>query len=117
MPRFIVSLIVFAGLSLAADVTGTWYFAVELSVGSGSPTLVLKQEGNKVTGTYSGTLGEAPVKGNVDGDKVEIMFETETAGQKFKVTYTGTVKDDKEMSGKVAYGEIGEGTFTAKKKE
>lgn len=116
MKRLFFLSILAAGI-VAADVTGTWHVAVELGVGSGSPTFVLKQQGTKITGTYSGTLGEAPISGKLEGDKIEITFEAETAGQKFKVVYTGTVKDSKEMAGTVVYGELSDGTFTAKKKE
>ena len=34
---------------------------------------MLKQSGEQLTGTYSGALGEAQVKGSVKGDKVEIL--------------------------------------------
>jgi hypothetical protein len=102
---------------LAADVTGTWIFDVELSVGSGSPTFVLKQEGDKLTGTYSGSLGESPVTGKVEGDKIELSFEINTEGQKLKAVYTGTIKSDTEMAGKADYGGVGEGTWTAKKRK
>lgn len=101
----------------AADVTGTWYAAVELSAGSGAPTLTFDQKGNKITGKYSGTLGDVPLAGVIDGNKIEFSFEAEASGQKFKVVYSGTLKNDKEMEGKVVYGELGDGTFTAKKKE
>jgi hypothetical protein len=101
-----------------ADVTGTWYCTVDLPSGSGSPTLVLKQENDKITGTYSGTLGETAVQGTIAGDKVQISFEAEAGGQKFKVTYDATLKNDnKEMEGKVIYGDLGEGAFSARKKE
>jgi hypothetical protein len=101
----------------AADVTGTWNFAVELGVGSGSPIFVFKQQGDKITGTYSGTLGEAPVTGKIEGDKIEFSFEANAAGEKFRAVYKGVVKNGNTMQGTVDYGQVGDGTFTAKKKE
>jgi hypothetical protein len=103
--------------ALAADVTGTWNFAVELGVGSGNPTFVLKQQGEKITGTYSGTLGEAPVTGKIEGDNIEFWFEADAAGEKFRASYKGVVKNGNTIEGKVVYGGLGDGTFTAKKKE
>lgn len=103
--------------AFATDVTGTWNLAVELSVGSGNPLIVLRQEGEKLTGTYSGTLGEAPVTGKIEGDKIEFWFEAEAQGQRFRATYKGVVKDGKTIEGTVDYAGIGDGTFTAKKKE
>jgi len=41
------------------DVTGKWTFTVETGAGSGTPTMTFKQEGEKLTGHYSGQLGEA----------------------------------------------------------
>lgn len=118
MNRLSLLFLFFAPFLWGADVTGTWYCTVELPAGSGSPTLVLKQEGEKITGTYSGTLGDAAVQGTISGDKVEIFFDAEAGGQKFKVTYSATLQNnDKEMEGKVIYGDLGEGAFSARKKE
>jgi hypothetical protein len=103
--------------ALAADVTGTWNMAVELSVGSGNPTVVLKQQGEKLTGTYTGTLGEAPVSGKIEEDKIEFWFEAEAGGQKLRVTYKGVVKNGNSMQGTVDYSGVGDGTFTGRKKE
>jgi hypothetical protein len=118
MNRLSLLFLLSASLLRGADVTGTWYCTVDLPAGSGSPTLVLKQEGEKITGTYSGTLGEMAVQGTVSGDKVEISFDTEAGGQKFKVIYNAILKNnDKEMEGRVIYGNLGEGVFSARKKE
>jgi hypothetical protein len=115
--RFPLAVILALAPALAADVTGTWNFAVELSVGSGNPTFVFRQTGEKLTGTYSGTLGEAPVTGKVEGDNIEFAFEADAAGEKFRAVYRGVIKGGKVMEGKVDYGDFGSGTFTAKKKE
>jgi hypothetical protein len=56
------------------NVTGKWSMVVETSQGSGTPTFTLKQDGNKLTGTYSGFFGEAPVTGTVKGNDVEIKY-------------------------------------------
>ncbi len=42
-------------------------------------------------------------------------FRPRSTGNAVKVTYTGTVDKD-TMKGKVAFGDLGEGTFTGKKK-
>src|SRR6266436_1508120 len=55
---------------LAADISGTWEFTVETSQGSGSPSFEFKQDGEKLTGTYSGMFGKAPISGTVKGDKL-----------------------------------------------
>ena len=42
----------------ARDVTGKWTMALEMSQGTATPTLELKQDGEKLTGTYTGRYGE-----------------------------------------------------------
>ncbi len=95
------------------SVTGTWNMSVETSAGSGSPTFVLKQENDTlITGTYSGQLGEAPVKGTIKGNDIRLEFSI--SGN--LIEYTGTIDGD-TMKGKVKLGSMAEGTFTGKRKE
>jgi hypothetical protein len=96
-----------------SKITGTWNMSVETSAGSGTPTFVLKQEGDTlITGTYSGQLGEAPVKGTIKGNDVRLEFNI--SGN--LIEYTGTVDGD-NMKGRVKLGSMAEGTFTGKRKE
>lgn len=114
MKRFFL-LMALAAAAIAADLNGTWHLAVEADIGSGTPTFTFKQAGDKLTGTYSGALGEAPVTGTVDGEKVRFSFEIAPAGDKITVVYSGTV-DGKKMKGTVQFGGLGQGTFTGEKK-
>jgi hypothetical protein len=108
----IFSLILCALTLTAADISGTWSASVELDAGSGTATFVLKQEGDHLSGSYSGALGEAKVTGSVKGDDVEWMFETEDAG---KVVYKGKLEGASKIKGTAEYGQLGKGTFTADK--
>jgi hypothetical protein len=99
----------------AADVTGTWQFDVQTSEASGSPTFQLRQDGQKLTGTYQGMLGKADVRGTVKGAQVVIEFETEALGTKETVRYTGKLEGTDKISGKVTLG-ARSGTFTGRKK-
>jgi hypothetical protein len=110
--RKLIALLLLSVAAWAADLSGTWTAAVVLDAGQGTATFVFKQSGNKLAGTYSGTLGKADVTGTVDGNKVEWSFENSDAG---KVTYTGTLDGDKKIKGNVVYGQLGGGTFTAEK--
>jgi hypothetical protein len=101
-----------AGLAVAADITGKWTANVVLNAGSGAPTLEFKQDGEKLTGSYHGTFGDAELSGTVKGNKVEFTFGNDTA----KAVYTGTLEGGAtKMSGTVDYGQLGTGTFTAQK--
>ncbi len=98
----------------AADVTGTWIMAVETSAGSGSPTFVLVQKGDALSGSYKGLLGEAQVTGTVKGDEVTIEYKVDGQAGSLAVKYWGKT-DGKTMRGKVSLGQLGEGTFTGTK--
>ncbi len=98
----------------AGDLTGTWDGEVETSAGSGTPTLTLKQEGDKLTGTYKGQLGEFPLTGTIKGDVVEFSFKV--SGQvEGTVIYKGTVSG-KTMKGSIDLAGAATGTFKATKK-
>src|SRR5712692_4623965 len=81
-----------AAQAAKTDVTGKWVFAVETSAGSGAPTMTLKQEGEKLTGHYSGQLGEADLTGTVKGTDVSIKFTVDAQGNMLDCIYTGTVE-------------------------
>jgi hypothetical protein len=101
----------------AVDVTGAWALEVTISGGgTGTPTVTLKQDGEKLTGHYSSAvLGEHDVTGSVKGNAVTFMFEGSLEGTTVKVTYSGTADKD-TMKGTVTLGDLADGTFTAKKK-
>jgi hypothetical protein len=101
--------------ALAHDITGKWTFDVQTDAGSGAPTFTFKQEGEKLTGTYNGTFGTAPLTGTVKGDAIEFTFEATVADQKGKVTYTGKIDASGKMKGEVDYAGLGHGTWTAAK--
>ena len=110
MWRFVLGVIVSAALAMAADISGTWKVTVEIQGNTGSPTFVLKQEGDKLTGTYSGALGEAPVTGTVKGDVVEMQFESKSDQISGTVKYKGRLTGS-TMKGTVVIGDVGEGTW------
>src|SRR5579872_3219486 len=101
-----------AAVLSAADLTGTWTIDVMLDAGSGTATFVFEQKGENLSGTYAGTFGKANVNGTVKGDRIEFSFDADQVG---KVSYTGTMQGDKAAKGTVVYGQLGNGTFTAKK--
>ena len=95
--------------AFAADISGTWNAQVETDAGNGTPTFVLKQEGEKLTGTYSGALGEAKVTGTVKGQNVTIEFNAGGA-----IVYTGKLDDSgKTITGTCDLAGQASGTFKA----
>ena len=119
-PTPLVALVAIAAIVLAPSllfaahhVNGTWVLSVDLGGQGGDATFTLEEkEAGKLTGTYSGAVGEAEVTGTVDGNKVSFSFESGQAGT---VSYEGTVDGD-TMEGTCTYGELGSGTFKGAKK-
>ena len=98
--------------SQKAMVTGTWNMTVETSAGSGNPVFTLKQENDTlITGTYKGQFGEAPVKGSIKVNKINLKL---TASD-MDISYSG-IFEGNTMKGKVVFGTMGEGTFTGIRK-
>ena len=109
----------FAGALMAqtaVNLTGKWLFTVQTSAGNGTPTVTLKQEGEKLTGHYSSAqLGEAELTGTVKGSDLKFTFGTDVQGAHLEVTYTGTIESKDSLKGTVNLGGLGDGTFTAKR--
>jgi hypothetical protein len=104
-----------AAQAAKTDVTGKWAFAVETAAGSGTPTITLKQDGEKLTGHYSGQLGEADLTGTVKGQDLSFKFTVDAQGTNLDFVYTGTIESKDALKGKVSIVGLGEGTFTAKR--
>src|SRR5438552_15311783 len=119
--RLAIAVLVLSVASLAGagqakvDVTGKWVFTVETSAGAGTPTVTLKQDGEKLSGHYSSTqLGEADLTGTVKGNDVNFVFGVDVQGLHIDVTYSGTIEGKDAMKGTIKLGDLGGGTFTAK---
>ncbi len=106
-----------AGQASKTDVTGKWQFTVQTDAGTGTPTVTLKQEGEKLTGHYSSeTLGEADLTGTVKGADVKFSFNANLQGQSVPVAYAATLDGKDSMKGTIDIaGGMATGTFTAKK--
>ena len=98
------------------NITGVWSFVVETSQGSGSPTFTFTQSGENLTGTYKGQFGEAPLTGTVKGADLKFAIKINAQGQDLTLTYSGKIDSKDSMKGTVQLGELGEGTWTAKRK-
>lgn len=102
-------------LAQAPNVTGEWAFNVTTDQGGGTPVITFKQDGEKLTGTYAGQLGNAELTGTVKGNAIHFTFTLDVQGQQAPVTYDGTVEKN-TMKGKLDIGGMVTGTFTASKK-
>jgi hypothetical protein len=118
MLTFIRTVFVLAMVSISAfahDISGKWTFQVETPLGSGSPTFVFKQTGEKLTGTYNGAFGTAELTGKVAGDDIEFFFEAMIQDQKAKIVYKGKIESPDTMKGSVDFTGLGSGSWTGSK--
>ena len=91
----------------AANMTGTWNLELVTAGGTGNPVFVLKQDGEKLSGTYKGRFGEAPCTGTIKGNDFVITYDL----QGNKVIYKGKVEGDK-VSGEADLAGQASGKFT-----
>lgn len=103
------------GRAQAPSVSGAWLFTVDTGQGSGTPTIVFKQDGETLTGQYEGQLGNSDLTGTVKGAAIEFSFTINVQGQQAPVTYEGTIDRD-SMKGTMNIGGMLTGSFTAKRK-
>jgi hypothetical protein len=99
----------------ADDVSGNWDLKVETAQGTATPSITLKQQGEKLSGTYKGRMGERALEGSIKEGKIRFLVTLKFQDQEFLVTYSGTVEGN-SMSGTVQFGDAGTGKWTASRR-
>jgi hypothetical protein len=135
--KYQLLIVVLLGLSLvtagastnAIDISGMWGITIERTEEQGgtfNATLVFKQEGEKLSGNYSGRFGEHKFIGTVKENKVVFSWEgeknpTEPEGGKLPPTiiFNGTLESPTKMTGTMVpfCGERQKCKWTATKKK
>jgi len=105
------------------NLTGTWGLQYMPSRGTGGPikmSFVFKQEGEKLSGAFSGVGPNPPrqVTGAVKGNKVVFGWEAEgNRGTTFTVAFKGTIESATRMTGTVGPPFCRDCNWTATKKK
>jgi len=88
--------VVFAGVALAADISGNWSGTMQMGDNPISLTYAFKQEGEKVTGTVTTPHGDAiPLSdGKIAGDKISFYVQVDMGGTPAKFSSEGVIKGD-----------------------
>jgi hypothetical protein len=109
----VVALLLVPGLSAEpAKVAGKWNVTMELSSITGHPVVVLKQDGEKVTGTYEGRYGESQLTGTVKEKDITFTVTFVAEGMQTQGVFAGKVDGD-TMGGDVSFEGAGDGTWSA----
>ena len=104
--------------ALAADISGKWTAQVPGRNGqTREQTFNLKADGNTLTGTVSGRMGDTPIaEGKIDGDSISFTQTMEFNGNSVKLVYKGTVSGDEIKFSRTRDGGEGQAQeFTAKR--
>jgi hypothetical protein len=102
------------------DISGVWEFHVRSDNKlTGNPVFTFKQEGTRLSGQYRGLFGEAPVEGKVEGSAVRFSFVGKSQGQQAVIAYSGAIErvaGKESMSGKIDFGGLMGGSWTANRR-
>ena len=107
------------GLASAADLSGPWKLVANVAGMTVNIGCNLKQTGADLSGTCGRTDGDAPEKpaavtGKVDGSVATWSYSVTFSDMPLKLDYTGNVKSDTAMDGKISVAGM-DGTFTGTK--
>src|SRR5262245_58442843 len=110
----ILALSVFAAAVSAApaNVAGKWNVTMQLESITGHPVILLKQDGEKLTGTYEGRYGQSEIKGSVKEKEIEFTVTLVAEGMQTQGVFAGKVDGD-TMGGDVSFEGAGDGTWSA----
>jgi hypothetical protein len=96
------------------SVAGKWAMTLEMSMGTATPALDLKQDGSKITGTYTGRYGTFALEGTLKDHTIQFSFQMSAEGQGQTLSFTGEVAADAQtMKGTAVLGEMGDATWSA----
>ena len=95
-----------------ANVAGKWNISLELESITGHPVVLLKQDGEKLTGTYEGRYGQSELKGSIKEKDIEFAVTLVAEGMQTQGVFAGKVNGD-TMSGNVSFEGAGDGTWSA----
>ncbi len=118
----LVSFLVFAAVTLSlssgataqSSVSGEWDGSFETPGGARPFKLILKADGEKLSGTVKRPNGDVPLAGTIKGDALSFSYTINYGGNDLTLTFSGRVAGD-SMSGTVSFGGNAEEAWSAKR--
>lgn len=101
-------LLAFCIAAMAAGIDGKWTGQVQGPQGAMDVSVVLKADGEKLTGTFTSQMGDAQIKDDsIKDDVVAFKVEREFNGNKFTVVYKGKLAGDELKLTRTLEGDFG----------
>src|SRR3989442_9161246 len=106
--RLAVILVLFSSMAFArpqaANVVRTWDITIDSPQGQNKALLVIKKDGDKLTGSIKGARGERPLETvSVTGSEITFTMKANVQGQDMIFTYKGKAEKD-SMKGNADFG-------------
>ena len=93
---------------------GTWVVELEFLRGTATHSMVLEQQGERLTGRYRSRYGEQDLEGWIRGDRVEMRVGIYWQGVGAAYRFEGTCAEDR-MEGRVDLGEYWSAAWRARR--
>ena len=99
----------------AVTITGKWTVSLQTEAFTSTPTVEFKsQEGEKITGVYTGRYGSYPFEGKLKERALEFSFKMSAEGTDVEMWFAGEVAADAQsMKGRATLTGLGDATWTA----
>jgi hypothetical protein len=98
-------------------VNGTWDVTVKTDMGEVPATAELSESGGKISGTFTGPTGAIDIAGTFEGSTLKLAFVAKTPQGDIPVSMTGELNGDSIINGKAEFGGMGQGAWSAKRRQ
>ena len=98
----------------STNAAGTWDVTLISPQGTFNPQMILKQDGEKLSGVIKGQRGDTPVVGTSNGKDIKLKYTIKFQDNDMLITLTGAV-DGASIKGSADYGGLADGEFNAKR--
>ncbi len=112
---FLLGLFCAASHSVSAQsVAGEWDASFNTPGGARPFKLILKVDGETLTGTAKRSSGDLPIKGTIKGKDIYFAYTVNYNGNDMTLSFAGKVEGD-SMSGSVSFGGNADEVWSAKR--
>ncbi len=96
---------------------GKWDVTIKTQMGDIPIGASLTEAAGKVSGTISGPQGDVEVSGTAEGKALKLAFIAKTPQGDIPVSLSGELDGDAIVNGKAEFGGMGQGEWSAKRKQ